>query len=136
MPRMMVEGHKRAKERDAMSEFFEWWKRLCRLAWVSSALTVLGTFGADAAPCDNVLDKVCKSSTFSAYAQVDDDDDEDDDEDDEDAEEFGDVDLDEEDTRDFVYDEDEGSLLVDIGNCEPGKYWMMDFEDGVMLPCR
>jgi hypothetical protein len=124
-----------------MSGFLEPLKRACRLASAASALSALAIFAADAAPCDRALDGVCKSIAFSAYAQVDDEDDDDDDDDDDeeeagvDTEEFGDVDVDDVE-RDFEYDEDEGSLLVDIENCEPGKYWMMNFEDGVMLPCR
>ena len=43
-------------------------------------------------------------------------------------------DEDDDDTDEFIYDEDQGSLLVDREDCEPGKYWMMDFEDGIMLP--
>jgi hypothetical protein len=119
-----------------MSEVFEQLKRACRLACAAGALTMLSPFAADAGPCGGILDDICKSIASSAYAQADDDDDDDDDDEDEvDTEEFGDVDVDDEE-RDFEFDEDEGSLLVDIENCEPGKYWMMDFEDGVMLPCR
>jgi hypothetical protein len=49
-----------------------------------------------------------------------------------------DDDDDEDDSRGFVYDEDEGSLMVDLENCEPGKYWMMETDeaDDVPLPCR
>lgn len=45
---------------------------------------------------------------------------------------------DEDDSRGFVYDEDEGSLMVDLENCEPGKFWMMETDeaDDVPLPCR
>jgi hypothetical protein len=120
-----------------MTKILDRLKRGSRLACAAGALIALATFAANAAPCDLILDDVCKSIAFSAYAQADDDEDDDEEEDDDDdgAEEMGDVDLDDEE-RDFEYDEDEGSLLVDIENCEPGKYWMMDFEDGVMLPCK
>jgi hypothetical protein len=49
-----------------------------------------------------------------------------------------DEDDDEDDSRGFVYDEDEGSLMVDLENCEPGKFWMMETDeaDDVPLPCR
>jgi len=100
-----------------------WLKRSCRLFGVASVVVVLAA-PAGAVPSDGALNESYRP-TLSAYAQYDDDADE----------EFGDVDLDDED-RDFEYDEDEGSLLVDIENCEPGKYWMLDFEDGVMLPCK
>lgn len=41
------------------------------------------------------------------------------------------------DGRDFVYDENEGSLMVALENCEPGKYWMMEgAEIDVPMPCR
>jgi hypothetical protein len=63
-------------------------------------------------------DDDCDSSSVALYDDDDDDDDDDD--------------------RDFVYDENEGSLLVAIENCEPGKFWMMytDMADDVMMPCR
>jgi hypothetical protein len=56
------------------------------------------------------------------------------DEDDED-EDYEDEDEDED---EFVYDTNQGSLLVDQSDCEPGKYWMMytDMADDVMMPCR
>jgi len=49
-----------------------------------------------------------------------------------------DEDDDEDDSRGFVYDENEGSLMVDLENCEPGKFWMMETDeaDDIPLPCR
>ena len=101
---------------------------------VAGALIVLANI-AHAAPCSIVLNEVCSSRALSAYAQIDDDEDDEDEDEDDGVEEYGDVDLDDEE-RDFDYDEDEGSLMVDLENCEPGKYWMADIEDGVPLPCR
>jgi hypothetical protein len=100
-------------------------KRLCVIAGAGAVMAVLATT-ANAAQCRSVLDEdgdpivMCGALAYAA------------------DEEYGDVDLDEDaqDGRDFAYDEDEGSLLVDLENCEPGKYWMMDLEDGVPLPCR
>jgi len=108
-------------------------KRLCVIA---GAGAVFGVFAAtaNATECRTASDEdrlpvvICGSVALSAYAQYDDDDDTDDEDDAED-------DDDEDDSRGFVYDEDEGSLMVDLENCEPGKYWMMDLEDGVPLPC-
>ena len=100
----------------------------CRLVAAAGALALLATT-AHAAPCYGTLDGICSSHAFSAYAQYNNEDS--DDEDDE-----GDEDDDEDEDDEFIYDEDQGSLLVDIEDCEPGKYWMMDTEDGVMLPCK
>jgi hypothetical protein len=51
--------------------------------------------------------------------------------------EDGDDDDEGDDGRDFVYDENEGSLMVALENCEPGKYWMMEgAEIDVPMPCR
>jgi hypothetical protein len=102
-------------------------KRLCVIAGAGAFMAVLATT-ANAAQCRSTFDEdgdpvvMCGALAYAT---------------DEDGE-FGDVDLDEDaqDARDFAYDEDEGSLLVDLENCEPGKYWMMDLEDGVPLPCR
>jgi hypothetical protein len=108
-------------------------RRFCVLAGVGVAFAVLAT-SASSAPCPNPLINgtnslaICGSTALSAYAQYDDEDSDDDDDDEEDE--------DDEEDDEFVYDEDQGSLLVDQEDCEPGKYWMMDLEDGVMLPCR
>jgi uncharacterized membrane protein YebE (DUF533 family) len=106
-------------------------KRLCVIAGAGAVFGVLAAT-ANAAQCRAAFDKdgqpvaICGSVAPSVYAQYDDETDDEDDADD---------DEDEDDSRGFVYDEDEGSLMVDLENCEPGKYWMMDFEDGVPLPC-
>lgn len=51
--------------------------------------------------------------------------------------EDGDDDDEGDDGRDFVYDENQGSLMVDLSDCEPGKYWMMEgAEIEVPMPCR
>ena len=67
--------------------------------------------------------QLCTSG--GSYAMYDEDDeDEDEDEDYEEADEF-------------IYDQNQGSLLVDQSDCEPGKYWMMEgAEFDVPMPCR
>ena len=108
-------------------------KRVCLIAGAGAVMAVLATT-ANAAQCRSAFDDdgdpimLCGATAYAA----------DEDDDDTGVGEYGDVDLDEDaqDGRDFAYDEDEGSLLVDLENCEPGKYWMMDLEDGVPLPCR
>lgn len=118
-----------------------WLYRACLLAGTLGALVIIAT-AAEAAPCNGALSSsgaptaLCGPNAFAAFAQLDEDDEDDEDED-EGFEEMGDVDLaDDNADRDFEYDEDEGSFLVDIENCEPGKFWMMDLEDGVPLPCK
>jgi hypothetical protein len=66
-------------------------------------------------------------SSYAAYS-----------EDDEDDEDIDADDDDDDDDDEFVYDENQGSLLVDQSDCAPGKYWMMytDQANDVMLPCR
>jgi hypothetical protein len=105
---------------DAMIQALDWFKHASRLAGATGVVALLIT-GAHAVPSYGALDQVDSTRAFTVVAQADDDDDDDDDEDD---------------SRGFVFDEDEGSLLVDIENCAPGKYWMLDIEDGVMLPCK
>ena len=105
-------------------------KRLCVIAGAGAFMAVLATT-ANAAQCRSVLDEdgdpimLCGSVAYAA---------------DEDGGEYGDVDVDEDaqDARDFEYDEDEGSLMVALENCEPGKFWMMETDeaDDVPLPCR
>ena len=69
--------------------------------------------------------QMCTHGTHGSSFAMYDEDDEDEDEDYEEADEF-------------IYDENQGSLLVDQSDCEPGKYWMMytDMADDVMMPCR
>jgi len=108
-------------------------KHFCVIAGAGAFMAVLATT-ANAAQCRSVVDEdgdpmmLCGSVAYAA----------DEDDDAIGGGEYGDVDLDEaaQEARDFDYDEDEGSLLVALENCEPGKYWMMDLEDGVPLPCR
>ena len=69
--------------------------------------------------------QLCTSGTHgTSYAMYDEDDE--------------DEDVDEDDGDEFVYDENQGTLLVDQSDCEPGKYWMMytDTAGDVMMPCR
>jgi hypothetical protein len=108
-------------------------KRLRVIAGAGAVMAVLATT-ANAAQCRSVLDEdgdpvmLCGSTAYAA-----------DEDDDTGTEEYGDVDLaDDNGSRDFEYDEDEGSLMVALENCEPGKFWMMETDeaDDVPLPCR
>jgi hypothetical protein len=55
-----------------------------------------------------------------------------------DEDEDDDEDYEDEDEDEFIYDTNQGSLLVDQSDCAPGKYWMMytDMAEDVMMPCR
>jgi hypothetical protein len=107
-------------------------KRLCVIAGAGAFMAVLAST-ASAATCRSAFDEdgeaimMCGSVAYAA------------DEDDDDGD-YGDVDVDEDAqaARDFEYDENEGSLMVDLENCEPGKFWMMETDeaDDVPLPCR
>lgn len=71
---------------------------------------------------DDDGNRVQLCSHTSSVAMYDEDDDEDDEDDDGDE---------------FVYDENQGSLMVDLSDCEPGKYWMLEGEDiDIPMPCR
>jgi hypothetical protein len=90
---------------------------------------------------DGETSQFCSYGTFGMTPQqtraIQDDDDEDDD--DVDVAAADDDEDDDEDTaRGFTYDEDQGSVLVDLEDCAPGKFWMMETDeaDDVMLPCR
>ena len=106
-------------------------KHFCMIAGAGAFMAVLATT-ANAAQCRSVLDEdgdpimLCGSVAYAA--------------DDADDGEYGDVDVDEDAqaARDFEYDEEEGSLMVALENCEPGKFWMMETDeaDDVPLPCR
>lgn len=77
---------------------------------------------ANAANCRSIIDEDGDSVVMCGSTALYDEDDGDD----------------EDDSRGFVYDEDEGSLMVDLENCEPGKFWMMETDeaDDIPLPCR
>jgi hypothetical protein len=86
---------------------------------------------AEAATCHNGKDKhgkavmICGSMTYYAAAATASDDGDDDDDDDDDAT-AGD-------------DDDQGTAFVDVEDCKPGKYWMMEMDDeGFTIPmaCR
>jgi hypothetical protein len=105
----------------------------------SAAAALMFVASAAEAKCRSVVDddgeisQFCSYGTFGMTPQqaraADDDDDDDDGDDDDDDEDTG---------RGFTYDEDQGSVLVDLEDCAPGKYWMMETEesDGAMVPCR
>jgi hypothetical protein len=105
-------------------------KRLCVIAGAGALMAVLATT-ANAAQCRSVLDEdgdpvmMCGSVAYAADEE-------------EDIDSDTDFDEDAQAARDFDYGEDEGSLMVDLENCEPGKFWMMETDeaDDVPLPCR
>ena len=92
-----------------------------------TTLILLMPAAAEAAQCHSGKDKhgkavmICGSvSYYAAAATASDDGDDDDDDDDAD-------------------DDDEGTAFVDVEDCVPGKYWMMEMDDeGFTIPmaCR